>query len=52
MVFLRALSLGYSSPTGTTGFCNSATGAGFLSTIAGGGGPSGCYKGTGNQNFA
>ena len=43
---------GFSSPTGTTGFCNSAAGANFLSTIAGGGGPSGCYTGTGNQNFA
>lgn len=43
---------GYNSPTGTAGFCNSTTGANFLSTIAGGGGPSGCYTGTGNQNFA
>jgi len=43
---------GFSSPTGTAGFCNSATGASFLSTIAGGGGPSGCYTGVGNQNFA
>lgn len=43
---------GFTSPTGTAGFCNSATGANFLSTVAGGGGPSGCYTGTGNQNFA
>jgi subtilase family serine protease len=43
---------GYASPVGTSGFCNSATGANFLSTVAAGGGPSGCYKGVGNQNFA
>ena len=43
---------GYTSPVGTSGFCNSTTGAGFLSTIAGGGGPSGCFTGTGNQNYA
>jgi subtilase family serine protease len=43
---------GFSSSTGSNGFCNSATGASFLSTIAGGGGPSGCYTGTGNQNYA
>ena len=43
---------GFSSAVGTSGFCNSATGANFLSTIAGGGGPSGCYTGLGNQNFA
>lgn len=43
---------GYSSSAGSSGFCNSTTGASFLSTIAGGGGPSGCAKGTGNQNYA
>lgn len=43
---------GYTSPAGTAGFCNSATGANFLSTVAGGGGPSGCYTGVGNQNYA
>jgi len=43
---------GYSSPTGKSGFCNSTTGTNFLSTVAGGGGPSGCYTGVGNQNFA
>ncbi|HXJ90375.1 MAG TPA: protease pro-enzyme activation domain-containing protein [Candidatus Binatia bacterium] len=43
---------GYASPVGTTGFCNSTTGANFLSTVAGGGGPSGCYTGVGNQNLA
>jgi len=43
---------GYSSPVGTSGFCNSASGANFLSTVAGGGGPSGCYTGVGNQNYA
>lgn len=30
---------------GATGFCNSATGKGFLSTAGGGGGPSGCATG-------
>jgi subtilase family serine protease len=43
---------GFSSSTGTNGFCNSTTGQSFLSTIAGGGGPSGCYTGLGNQSFA
>lgn len=44
---------GFSSPVGTTGFCNSSTGMSvFLSTVAGGGGPSGCYTGTGNPNYA
>ncbi|HTT24270.1 MAG TPA: protease pro-enzyme activation domain-containing protein [Candidatus Sulfotelmatobacter sp.] len=43
---------GYTSPVGTTGFCNSTTGSNFLSTVAGGGGPSGCYTGVGNQDFA
>src|SRR4051812_861834 len=43
---------GFTSATGTSGFCNSTAGQGFLSTVAGGGGPSGCYTGLGNQNFA
>ena len=43
---------GFTSSTGTNGFCNSTTGQNFLSTVAGGGGPSGCYTGLGNQNFA
>jgi hypothetical protein len=43
---------GYSSSTGTSGFCNSTTGASFLSTVAGSGGPSGCYTGVGNQSYA
>lgn len=43
---------GFSSATGTSGFCNSATGmADFLSTGAGSGGPSTCATGTGNSNF-
>ena len=38
---------GFSVPYGTSGFCNSALGkAEFLSTVAGGGGPSGCATGT------
>ena len=43
---------GYASPTGTAGFCNSSAGQNFLSTVGGSGGPSTCYKGTGNQNYA
>jgi subtilase family serine protease len=43
---------GYTSPVGTSGFCNSSTGASFLSTVASGGGPSGCFTGVGNQNYA
>ncbi len=43
---------GYTSPVGSSGFCNSTTGASFLSTVAGAGGPSGCYTGVGNQNYA
>jgi len=43
---------GSGSATGTSGFCNSATGeASFLSTVAGGGGPSTCATGTGNSSF-
>jgi subtilase family serine protease len=36
---------GFSTPYGTSGFCNSAIGADFLVTAAGGGGPSGCATG-------
>jgi len=39
---------GFSVPYGANGFCNSSTGAGFLDTAAGSGGPSGCAKGTAN----
>jgi subtilase family serine protease len=43
---------GFSAPYGTAGFCNSSTGAGFLSTGAGSGGPSGCATGAGNATGA
>jgi subtilase family serine protease len=44
---------GFSAPYGTSGFCNSTTGeADFLSTVAAGGGPSGCATGAGNPNYA
>lgn len=43
---------GYSASAGSTGFCNSTTGASFLDTIAGGGGPSGCFRGTGSASYA
>jgi subtilase family serine protease len=37
---------GYAAPYGSAGFCNSAAGeANFLTTTAGGGGPSGCATG-------
>ena len=37
---------GYSTPYGTSGFCNSSTGkADFLTTASGSGGPSGCATG-------
>jgi subtilase family serine protease len=37
---------GYSTPYGSTGFCNSSTGkADFLTTASGSGGPSGCATG-------
>jgi Pro-kumamolisin, activation domain len=42
---------GYAAPYGTSGFCNSTTGADFLSTGAGSGGPSNCAKGTGNTTY-
>ncbi len=42
---------GFTAPYGTTGFCNSTIGkADFLSTAAGGGGPSGCATGGGGTN--
>ena len=37
---------GFSAPYGRTGFCNSSTGSGFLTTASGSGGPSGCASGT------
>ena len=46
-------SLGYTNPYGTTGFCNSTNGeANYLSTAAGGGGPSNCATGAGSANYA
>jgi subtilase family serine protease len=43
---------GFTSATGTSGFCNSATGEeDFLSTGAGAGGPSTCATGAGNSDF-
>lgn len=42
---------GFSSATGTSGFCNSTTGASFQTTVAGSGGPSTCATGAGNSNF-
>jgi subtilase family serine protease len=44
---------GYTAPYGSAGFCNSSTGeADFLSTTAGGGGPSNCATGAGNADYA
>jgi hypothetical protein len=43
---------GFTAPYGTTGFCNSTTGAGFLSTAAASGGPSSCATGAGNASYA
>jgi len=38
---------GFTTATGTAGFCNSTTGkADFLTTASGSGGPSGCFTGT------
>ena len=37
--------VGYNVPYGKNGFCNSAAGAGLLTTAAGSGGPSGCAYG-------
>ncbi|PYU18098.1 MAG: hypothetical protein DMG30_29125, partial [Acidobacteria bacterium] len=37
---------GYSTPYGTDGFCNSGVGAFLQTTVAGGGGPSGCATGS------
>jgi len=36
---------GYSSPLGTSGFCNSSAGKSFITTASGSGGPSGCASG-------
>lgn len=36
---------GFPAPYGTTGFCNSSTGANFRTTGSGSGGPSGCASG-------
>jgi hypothetical protein len=36
---------GYSATYGTSGFCNSATGSGFLNVVGGSGGPSACATG-------
>jgi subtilase family serine protease len=36
---------GFSSSSGKNGFCNTSTGEEFLTTGAGGGGPSGCFTG-------
>lgn len=42
---------GFSAPYGTSGFCNSSTGASFLSTAAASGGPSSCATGAGSANY-
>lgn len=42
---------GFSTAYGANGFCNSTTGANFLSTGGGSGGPSTCAKGAGNSSF-
>jgi subtilase family serine protease len=47
--FLIYTAEGFSAPYGTSGFCNSAAGEiDFLTTAAGGGGPSGCATGAAN----
>ena len=44
---------GYNAPYGPDGFCNSSVGEEyFLSTIAGGGGPSDCATGQGSADYA
>ncbi len=43
---LLANYFGFSTTYGTTGLCNSSTGASFISIVAGSGGPSGCATGT------
>ena len=43
---------GYSEAYGASGYCNSATGMGLISTIGGGGGPSNCATGAGNPSYA
>ncbi len=42
---------GFTTAYGSSGFCNSTTGEDFLSTRAGGGGPSGCATGAGNSSY-
>jgi subtilase family serine protease len=37
---------GFSTSSGRNGFCNTSTGEEFLTTAAGGGGPSGCFSGS------
>jgi subtilase family serine protease len=41
-----SIALGFSTPYGSDGACNSSTGQEFLNTIGGGGGPSECATGT------
>ncbi len=43
---LRSSFEGYAAPYGTNGFCNSTLGKELRSTVAGGGGPSGCATGS------
>jgi uncharacterized repeat protein (TIGR01451 family) len=43
---LVANSQGYTTTYGSSGFCNSSLGGFLLTTVAGGGGPSGCATGT------
>ena len=42
--------LGYSTPYGSNGFCNSSAGRGYLDVVSGSGGPSGCATGTPSTN--
>jgi subtilase family serine protease len=42
---------GFSTAFGANGFCNSSTGANFLGTVGGSGGPSNCAKGAGKPSF-
>ena len=46
---LLANFFGYNQSAGAAGFCNSKTGANFLTTAAGSGGPSGCATGDPNK---
>ncbi|WP_233843766.1 S53 family peptidase [Dyella sp. 2HG41-7] len=43
---LITAALGYSTPYGRTGSCNSTAGRNYLTTASGSGGPSGCASGT------